>query len=72
MENTYGSGTIEDMSGNKIATDWAGEDDWSSNKKNKTSSADKTDFVTLVLKRMNLSTANRKVKGKGKGETRRL
>ena len=52
----------------KIATDWAGEDDRISKRKNKTSSADKTDFVTLVLNRMNLSTAHRKVKVKEKGK----
>ena len=55
----------------KIATDWAGEDDWISKRKNRTSSADKKKFVTPVLNRMNLSTVHRrvKVKEKGKGET---
>ena len=51
-----------------IATDWAGDDDWISKRKDKTSSADKTEFVTLVLNRMNLSTAHRKVTGKEKGK----
>ena len=56
----------------KIATDWAGEDDWISKRKNKKSMVDKTEFVTFVLDSMKLSTARSKMKGKGKGKTSRL
>ena len=54
-----------------MASDWAGEEDWISKRLDKTSSADKKEFVTPVLNRMNLSTVHTKVKvkEKGKGET---
>ena len=54
----------------KIATDWAGDDDWISKRKNKASVVDKTEFVTLVLDRMNLSTVHKTVKGKGEATVR--
>ena len=44
----------------KIGTDWAGDDDWINRRKNKTSVVDKTEFVTLALNHMNLSTVHRK------------
>ena len=44
----------------KIAPDWAGDDDWISKRKDKTSSPDKTEFVTLI---------HRKSKRKRKGKT---
>ena len=56
----------------KMASDWAGEEDWISKRKNKTSSADKADFVTRTLNRMNLSTVHRKEKRKKERKTSRL
>ena len=52
----------------KIASDLASKEDWISKRKDKTSSADKTEFVTLVLNRMNLSTVHRKEKGRVRGK----
>ena len=67
-EGMRDGGTIEGNVWAKIATGWAGDDDWISTRKDNTSSADKTEIVTLFMNRMNLSTAHRKVKGKGKGK----
>ena len=48
----------------KIASDWAGTEDWINKRKNKTSVADKTEFVTRKVNLNNLSTVHRKEKGK--------
>ena len=66
--NTIGSVTIEETSGTKSPRTGLVRMIGSAKGLNKTSSADKTDFVTLVLNRMNLSTAHRKVKVKEKGK----
>ena len=49
-----------------MSSDWAGEEDWISKRLDKTSSADKKEFVIRILNRMNLSTVHRKVKVKEK------
>ena len=60
--NWHNRGNVWD----NMSSDWAGEEDWISKRLDKTSSADKKEFVIRVLNRMNLSTVHRKVKVKEK------
>ena len=52
----------------KIATDWAGKEDWMSPRKKRYALADETQFVTFALDSVKLSTVQRKAKGEGKGK----
>ena len=50
----------------KIATEWAGEEDWMRARIRKSTLEKKYQFVTFVLDRMNLSIEHKKSKGIGK------
>ena len=52
----------------KIATEWAGKDDWMRTRSMKSTLDDKYQFVTFVLDKMKLSTVRRKKKSKGVGK----
>ena len=52
----------------KIATDWAGREDWTRERKVKSTLDDLYKFVTFVLDRVKLSTVHRKTKGLKKVE----
>ena len=54
----------------KIATEWAGKEDWMSERKKKGALADKNKFATFALNIVKLSTAHRKEKGERPKETR--
>ena len=60
-----GRGTIVEIFGIKIATDWAGKEDWISERK-KGAFADKTKIVILALDSIKLSTEHRREKGEVK------
>ena len=50
--------------GDKIATIWAGEEDWTRARLRKSTLEEKYKFVTFILNRMKLSTEYRKKKSK--------
>ena len=52
----------------KIATDWAGKEEWMRERKVESTLADMYQFVTFALDRMKLSTVHRRKKSKGIGK----
>ena len=52
----------------KMATCWAGKEDWMIARKKQNSSEDKYKFITYILNEMKLSTEHRQTKNKDKKE----
>ena len=66
--STIGCGTIVGTTGDKIATEWASEEDWMRARKRKSTLEEKYYFVSFVLDRMKLSIEHGKQKSKRIGK----